>query len=79
MTLRDLENPTDLEAIVGVLERAALHLTQEGAATFTTNQLVRQAMALWPDVDASDLRIVLRFRQRLLRKVKPDEWMLPSS
>lgn len=78
MTLRDTENPADLEHIVGVLERAAYQLTEAGHDTFTTDQLVRQAVALWPDLDAADARIVLRFKQRQLRKVKPDTWMLPS-
>lgn len=64
-------NPRDLEAIVTLLEVAALSLTTEPDATFTLEQLIREARDLGGDeisIEERDVRIVLE-KANFLEKV----------
>jgi len=55
------ENPKDLEAIVLILELAAIRLTEHPDATFTSAQLIKVARDLSGDfkIEESDIKIVL--------------------
>jgi len=69
--------PRDLEAIVTLLEVAAIELTSEPGAEFTEDELIRQARDIGGDlaIEESDAKIVLD-KAAFLKKLKGKRFRL---
>jgi len=64
--------PTDLEAIVLLLELGAIELTPKADARFTFEQLLAEARRYGGDdivLDERDVRIVMPFMGKILKKL----------
>ncbi len=71
-------NGQDLEAIVTLLEVAALSLTDEPGATFTVDQLIHEAREIGGeeiDLDETDVKIVLQ-KASFVQKISGGELRL---
>lgn len=74
----DTAHPRDLEALLTLLELAALELTPTAGATFTCDELVALALEISgadSGVEARDLRLVLR-GSNFLRREAVGRWSL---
>jgi hypothetical protein len=72
-------HPTDLEAIVTLLEIAAIELTPNPSATFTSDELIGKACALGGSelpIDPADAAIVLDYSSFMFEKAGDDRLRL---
>jgi hypothetical protein len=73
----DLSRARDLEAIATLLEVAAMSLTTAPGVTFTTDQLIAEALDIaGEDVSERDIKIFLKKRANFLARIPGKGWAL---
>jgi hypothetical protein len=75
--VNDLSRARDLEAIATLLEVAAMSLTTAPGTTFTTEQLIAEALDIaGEDLSERDIKIFLKKRANFLARVPGKGWAL---